>query len=277
VIPIITKESNNTSAKNDTSPKNAFAESPPLQIVIGEGECVVFENLDAIALGNRGIFRRSFERSSGSHSVYTMITEVQTNAEKMESRFDENTRAALADIVSRFMSDTQRSSDQNKAKNRREAIRFILEKMLDSTPFIQRICADALLTFADPREIHSVGLSQYRLNGYEGRLLLVDSLLRRFGVTAWSVLERFAESGKPECEFFVYTIASMDGVPRQKRLDALAKLALNPDAGTREKVFEMLQEIPLEAASEALRILASTGELDDYARVSAKYVVENEM
>ena len=153
--------------------------------------------------------------------------------------------------------------------HRFKAIHFIFARMIDGTPFMKRLGANAILSFADPGEILSVARHEYRLHGYEARLTTAASLLSRMGARAWTVLASLAKSGLPECECFVPIIATLDGVPEPDRVRALVNLAANPDSSTRGKVLEVIEQLPDSQRGRVLQVLAATGSQEDYIRQSA--------
>lgn len=89
----------------------------------------------------------------------------------------------------------------------------------------------------------AVALHEYRLYGYEGRLLLAASLMAKFGEKAWPVLSLLAKSGRTECECFVPVIARLRGVAWEDRMDALLDLSRSPDPSTKERAKEFLEAL----------------------------------
>ena len=170
--------------------------------------------------------------------------------ECISSAFEKNPSAVLSSLVYELLRLGRDQTSQVHSIRRFKAIRFIFGRMLDSTPFIQRLGAHAILNFADPGEVITVALHEFRLYGYEGRLLLAASLLSRYGERAWPVLASLAKSGLPECEFFVSTIARLEGICCRERLNAMIDLARNPDPSIREARDGLLGKLH---AEEALR------------------------
>ena len=144
--------------------------------------------------------------------------------------------------------------------------------MLDSTPFIQRLGVRAILSFADPGEVITLALHEFRLYGYEGRLVLAASLLSRFGERSWPVLASLAKSGLPECEYFVSAIARLDGISSRERLNAMIDLARNPDPSIRERVMDVLEGYSVEEAAEVLKAIVSGGRHDHVERLAREYL-----
>jgi hypothetical protein len=119
---------------------------------------------------------------------------------------------------------------------------FLFPKLLSGPPARRRLVHLAIRIFGKPREILEVACEQFRIHGYEGRLIAAASLLGEFGTESWAVLREFASSGAPESEAFVELVASLEGVPTKERIDALADLARSADQGTRQRAFEVLGE-----------------------------------
>ncbi len=186
--------------------------------------------------------------------------------ERFSSAFEKNPSAALSSLVYELLRLGRDQTDQVHSIHRFKAIRFIFGRMLDSTPFIQRLGAYAILSFADPGEVIALALHKFRLYGYEGRLVLAASLLSRFGERSWPVLASLAKSGLPECEYFVSTIARLDGISSRERLNAMIDLARNPDPSIRERVMDVLEGYSEQEAAEVLNAIASGGRHDQVER-----------
>ena len=192
-------------------------------------------------------------RSTAVPSSYTSRRDTGNDPDIRESKppyagetsfaeaFEKNARAALSRLVWQIV-----GSDPSaiRGEERLRAVRLIFQQIIDATPYAQRMGTLALLNFAEPAEILSVAISEHDVYGYEGRLLMAANLLDLFGTRSWPVLRELAKSGRPECEFFVSTIASFRGVPEEERLSALADLACNPHRGTRRRVLELLEDFP---------------------------------
>ena len=186
--------------------------------------------------------------------------------ESLSAAFERNPSVALSTLVYELLRLGRDQTGQVHSIRRIQAIRFIFDRMLDSTPFIQRLGAQAILSFADPGEVFAVALREFRLYGYEGRLLLAASLLSRFGERSWPLLAFLAKSGLPECEYFVSTIARLEAVSSRERLNALIDLARNPDPSIRERVMDALEGYSEEEAAKVLNAIASGGRHDQVER-----------
>jgi hypothetical protein len=94
-----------------------------------------------------------------------------------------------------------------------------------------------LVSRATAREILAVALKQYERYGYEGRLSLAADLLSEMGDEGWKALRELCDTSRPECAYFVDAIAASRGVRRADRVDALRRLASNPDPEVRAGVL----------------------------------------
>jgi hypothetical protein len=131
----------------------------------------------------------------------------------------------------------------------------------------ERIYQQLLLT-ATPADILSLALRDYEERGNDDRLTLAASLLGGMGRSAWGVLEELATSGRPECEYFVSTIANLDGVPSDDRMRVLEELAMNPSKDVRLRVLDALGDFPALQGRVVLARLAECGdeEIEEAAR-----------
>lgn len=142
----------------------------------------------------------------------------------------------------------------------------LLPKLLTKSPARRRLVQRALLAFAKPEDIREIAIAQYRVFGYEERLLTAASLLESFGREAWPTLRQLAASNIPEAYAFVRAVLRLKGVSISERVAALVDLARNPDHDTRERVVEAWEECrSWSGAEQILKALTLSDAGDDLA------------
>ena len=121
------------------------------------------------------------------------------------------------------------------------------------------------------KQILNNALERYRrADGYEGHLMEAAWQLEQMGRDAWPVLSGVAFAHVPECEFFLGAMIRVGGVSWRDRRRALLAAARNPSANTRNRLFELLDELPAKMRMDLLHELVSPelteGDLKDRAR-----------
>jgi hypothetical protein len=86
-------------------------------------------------------------------------------------------------------------------------------------------------------------------------------LLEHYGKDAWPTLQELASNGSPECRYFVWQIAGCDGIAESARIEALARLAQNPDPHTRAEIAEALESGLVIDAEPVWQALAASANL----------------
>lgn len=66
--------------------------------------------------------------------------------------FEDEPAAALNELVNQLLQDGRDTTDQVYSIRRYKAIRFIFDRMIDSTPFIKRIETEAIIRFNDSKD-----------------------------------------------------------------------------------------------------------------------------
>jgi hypothetical protein len=105
----------------------------------------------------------------------------------------------------------------------------------------QNLLVDALKHSVGPHAIVQGALTVSYTPSGPDILQAAAGLLEHFASDAWPTLERLAASDRPECRYFVRQTAACDGIAESLRIQALARLALNPDPDTRREVAEALE------------------------------------
>jgi hypothetical protein len=125
--------------------------------------------------------------------------------------------------------------------SRRAAAEVLLPYAVKASYAQQSLVCPALLELATPDDLIHAALAAYGRDDDPRLLKSAAAFLEHYDTgVAWPALERLARSGRPECRYFVGTIAEM-GVSTGARQQALAALARNPDVDTRREVLETLE------------------------------------
>jgi len=136
----------------------------------------------------------------------------------------------------------------------------------------QNLLVDALKRFASPRAIVQGALTVSHTPSGPDVLEAAAGLLEHYASDAWPTLEQLAFSDRPECRYFVRQIATCEGISEYLRIQALARLALNPDPDTRREVAEALESGFLHDPAPVWQALASARENGiDRAEVITKW------
>jgi hypothetical protein len=114
------------------------------------------------------------------------------------------------------------------------------------------------------RQLLREALDRYRRpDGYEGHLVEAAWQLEQIGQEAWPALRELLLAGPPECEYFLGAAARVKGVAPQDRLTILLAAARNRHANVRNRLLELLWEMPDELRPEVLRELMALERPDD--------------
>src|SRR6266705_1276794 len=114
----------------------------------------------------------------------------------------------------------------------------------------------ALLTLGEPKAILDITLSAYEKYGNEDRLTLAASLLMDLGAHALPSLRILARSNRPECAWFVPTIAGLPDVELQNRVEVLIYLVRSPHIAVRQSLLGATQALPSPEAISLLHMLS---------------------
>jgi len=151
--------------------------------------------------------------------------------------------------------------------------------MLQGPPALARLVYEALKRFADPQQILANSLVLYRRYGDAEPLVVGAGLLEDLGAMSWPVLAAFARTMRPECAYFVPAIGRLNDVDAKERLEILAILARSGDPELRWRIYEVVDEFPVDEAVPVLKSLAASVDRDDDVRIAAeerlRSVVEN--
>ncbi|MGO9471302.1 MAG: hypothetical protein ACLQIB_01425 [Isosphaeraceae bacterium] len=134
----------------------------------------------------------------------------------------------------------------------------------------KRLVYEMLREFADPRDILVNSLVLYHRYGDAEPMVIAAGLLEDLGARSWSVLSSYLRSARPECAYFVPAVARINGVALQERLDVLEILARSADPEVRWRVYEALDEFPLDSTVAVLRALANDSHAQDSAQFAAQ-------
>jgi len=97
-------------------------------------------------------------------------------------------------------------------------------------------------------------------------LVVGAGLLEDLGAESWPVLAAFARTGRPECAYFVSTVAGLQDIDVKQRLEVLEILARSEDSELRWRIYESLGDFSPDEAGPVLRVLAGDESPDDAAR-----------
>jgi hypothetical protein len=142
--------------------------------------------------------------------------------------------------------------------------------MLRGTPARRRLVYEALRDFADPQDIIVNSLVLYNRYRDAEPLEVGAGLLEDLRAKSWPVLAAYARTARPECAFFVPAIARLHEVAAEQRLQVLEILVRSGDPELRWRVYEALDEFPIERSISILRALAEGGHAEDSARFAAE-------
>jgi hypothetical protein len=121
-----------------------------------------------------------------------------------------------------------------------QAAAVLLSHLPGSAYGRQNLLVAALKRSASPCDILRAALTVSHTPSGPDVLQATAGLLEHYAQGAWGALEWLVSSGLPECRYFVRQIAGCDGVPEARRVEALTRLAGNPDPETRWEVAEAL-------------------------------------
>jgi len=141
--------------------------------------------------------------------------------------------------------------------------------VLKGPPARGRLVYETLREFAYPRDILINSLLLYLRCGDAEPLVIGAGLLEDLGAQSWPVLTAFAQTGRPECAYFVPAIARLNDVAAEERLQVLGILARSGDPELRWRVYEALGEFPFEQTIPVLKTLAESGHTEDSAQFAA--------
>ncbi len=143
-----------------------------------------------------------------------------------------------------------------------EATEILFPYLVKTRGEIRELVYEALLKFEEPQTILAVSLDEYGKHGNAERLALAASLIEAIGSPSFPVLRALARSDRPECDFFVHSIAYLRGVSANDRLSVLTALVRSPHVDVRRNVLEVLQGFSPQEALPLLRVLAKDEEED---------------
>jgi len=153
--------------------------------------------------------------------------------------------------------------------------RELFPMVLKGTPARRRLVYETLREFAEPRDVLINSLMLQLRDGDVEPLFIGAGLLADLGAESWPVLAAFARTGRPECAYFVSTIAGLQDVDVKQRLDVLDILARSADSEVRWRIYEALGDFSLDEAVPVLRVLAGAGSPDDAARSAAEERIQS--
>jgi hypothetical protein len=138
----------------------------------------------------------------------------------------------------------------------RNATQWLFPLLVQARGEIRRHLYKALLALEEPKIILDVALAAYEKYGNEDRLTLAASLLMDLGAQAFPALRILVRSNRPECAWFVQTIAGLPGVKLQNRAEILKYLTKSPHIEVRQNLLGATQAIPSLEAISLLRMLS---------------------
>ena len=152
--------------------------------------------------------------------------------------------------------------------SKRDATQWVFPLLIQARGETRRQLYKALLTLGEPKALLDVALSAYEKYGNEDRLTLAASLLMDLGAHAFPSLRILARSNRPECAWFVPTIAGLPDVKLQNRIEVLISLVKSPHIAVRQSLLGATQALPSPEAISLLHLLSqdSNEEIADEAR-----------
>ncbi len=139
--------------------------------------------------------------------------------------------------------------------SKRDATQWVFPLLIQAHGETRRHLYKALLTLGEPKAILDVALSAYEKYGNEDRLTLAASLLMDLGAHALPSLRIMARSNRPECAWFVPTIAGLPDVELQNRVEVLTYLIRSPHIAVRQSLLGATQALPSPEAISLLHML----------------------
>jgi HEAT repeats len=222
-------------------------------------------------LGARGV-RRRFEEQHTDTAASAPNLRVITAEDSADSRTtddpvpwdDSDFARAPRSVLRRVLLTVVRDPAQ-----RGPMTRELFPMMLKGTPARTRLVYETLRKFAEPQDVLINSLLLHLRRGDAEPLVIGAGLLEDLGAVSWPVLAAFARTGRPECAYFVATIAGLQNVDVKKRLEVLEILARSEDSELRWRIYEALGDFSLDDAVPALSVLAGADSPDDAARSAA--------
>jgi hypothetical protein len=153
--------------------------------------------------------------------------------------------------------------------SKRDATKWVFPLLVPARGETRRQLYKALLTLGEPKAILDIALSAYEKYGNEDRLTLAASLLMDLGAQALPSLRILARSNRPECAWFVPTIAGLPDVKLQNRVEVLTYLVKkSPHIAVRQSLLGATQALPSPEAISLLHMLSqdSDKEIAEEAR-----------
>jgi len=152
--------------------------------------------------------------------------------------------------------------------SKRDATQWVFPLLIQARGETRRQFYKALLTLGEPKALLDFALSAYEKYGNEDRLTLAASLLMDLGAHAFPSLRILARSNRPECAWFVPTIAGLPDVKLQNRIEVLISLVKSPHIAVRQSLLGATQALPSSEAISLLHLLSqdSNEEIAEEAR-----------
>jgi hypothetical protein len=154
-----------------------------------------------------------------------------------------------------------------------DATQWVFPLLVQERGELRRHLYRALLTLGEPKVIVDVALASYEKYGNEDRLTLAASLLMDLGAHALPSLRILARSNRPECAWFVPTIAGLSGVQLQHRVEILTSLVQSPHIAVRQSLLGATQALPSPEAISLLHRLSQ--DLDEEIAEEARECLAN--
>jgi hypothetical protein len=122
-----------------------------------------------------------------------------------------------------------------------QAAAILLPYLVKASYAQQSLVAGALELVATPEQILTAAVALYERSRDPRLLSTADQLLASYGSASWPALKSLCGSMRPECRYFVNTVATLDQISGDERREALLLLARNPDLETRQEVLTALE------------------------------------
>jgi hypothetical protein len=132
----------------------------------------------------------------------------------------------------------------------------------------ENLIYNTLLELAAPADILDASLATYARRNDPRLLEAAAGIIEYYGEAAWPVLMQLASSRRPECRYFLETIAVLKGVPSDERLRGLLELARNRDPDTQGDLMDVVERVAPEHALAVWQVLAESPE--DAIRTAAE-------
>jgi hypothetical protein len=120
-------------------------------------------------------------------------------------------------------------------------------------------------------QLLQTALDAYRQSdGYEKDLIDVAWKMEQIGCDSWSALRKLVEDNESEVEYFLDAVLRLNGIAATPKLLLLTIAARNPCPNVRNRLLELLDEMPRDTRKSVLAELTNENRPDDTVTERAK-------